>query len=77
MPYRLNLSDEQVARLQELQHSAELPSITAVLSHAVTLFEIALREIGQGREMASIDAQAEVYRAIKLPSFDTVSRHRG
>jgi hypothetical protein len=75
MQLKLELTDERFHDLERLRQSAELSSIGELISNAVTLFEIAAREIHSGRSIASVDEPHKIYREIILPAFGAIGKN--
>ena len=70
----LSLNEKRMADMQALKNDLGLKNGKDVLNHSLTLLEWAVKELKEGRTVASISPDLESYRELKFPAFDFIKK---
>ena len=76
MRLQLELPEDAVRQLKDLMAEAGIETYKELFSNALTLLKWSVREVADGRVIASLDAKRGVYKELAMPVFDAVARHR-
>lgn len=71
---QVDLSNEQMAMLEELMQETGISTKKDLVLNAVTLLNWAARETRDGRVIAAVDPEREAYREILLPALVALKR---
>ncbi len=63
---------EKLQQIEALMEKAGIRTKTEFINNAVTLLSWAIREVDEGRVIASVDEKAERYREVLLPALENV-----
>jgi hypothetical protein len=72
---QFELSETHSRLLTKLMEECELPTKKATLENALTILGWAVKEIKNGRTIASVDEQEKRYRELTMPALEAVRRH--
>ena len=70
---QLEIPGEKYSQIEALMQKAGLRTKTEFINNALTLLSWAIREVEQGRSIASVDKGNERYREILLPALENVA----
>jgi len=74
MRIQLDMSEEQVKRLEFLMRETQLSTKKDLFNYALTLFEWAVDERKSGRLVAAVDSKENRYREIVIPPLEAAAR---
>jgi len=74
---QLDLSETRVRELEELMELCGIATKKELLNNAITLFAWAVREVGKGNVIASVNEAEERYRELQMPALSHAASARG
>lgn len=75
---RLNfeVSDARIQELKDLQGETRTDSMKELVNTALTMLEWAVKEVGNGNEIAAINEDEKAYRVFITPLLERVAKRR-
>jgi hypothetical protein len=67
---QVEITQEQMDRLEHLQELAGLRTKKELIDNALTLFQWALKEKALGRAIISVDEKEETYKELEMPCLE-------
>jgi hypothetical protein len=73
---QIDVSPQKLAELEELMRLCGISTKKELINNALTLLQWAVRQVRNGRTIASIDEQEGRYRELEMPILSTAATKR-
>ena len=72
---QVDFSTERVVELERLRKLCDLGTRKELLNNALSLFAWAVREVTEGRIVASLDEKTQKYRELQMPALQSAAHN--